>query len=305
MLSPLSTDGKGVGRVVVTEKKKQFLIFFVPSIIVLALTIIYPLLYSLVISFFSTSLKTKGIGDFIGLDNYIRAFQDIYFINSAWNTLLFTMFVVTLEFLFGLFVAVLLYRIAHGKKVFFTIIIIPMLITPVAVGLIWRLLLHPDLGIVNYMLSLIGIEGQAWLGDAQWAMMTVVLVDIWHQVPFMILILLAGLVSLPQEPYEAADIDGANRLQIFWNITLPLMLQTVIVAIVFRMITAIKTYDLIYVLTKGGPGTMTEVISYHIYKQAYTFLNTGYSSAMSYLLLLVILLFSIVFVKVSRGKSKH
>ncbi|MDB5056055.1 MAG: hypothetical protein JWM44_4105 [Bacilli bacterium] len=289
----------------ITEKRKQFLIFFVPSMIVLALTIIYPLLYSLVISFFSTTLKSNGIGSFVGFQNFINAFKDEYFLKSAWNTLIFTVLVVVFEFLFGLFVAVLLNRIVYGKKLFFTIIIIPMMITPVAVGLIWRLLLHPDLGIVNYFLSLLGIEGQAWLGDAKWAMMTVILVDIWHQLPFMILLLLAGLVSLPTEPYEAADIDGASRLQSFWNITLPLMKQAMIAAILFRVITSIKTYDLIYVLTKGGPGTTTEVISYHIYKQAYTFLETGYSSALSYLLLFVVFIFSIIFIKVSRGKAKQ
>jgi multiple sugar transport system permease protein len=135
-------------------------------------------------------------------------------------------------------------------------------------------------------------------------MMTVVLVDIWHQLPFMILLLLAGLVSLPGEPYEAATIDGAGRFQTFLHVTLPLMKETIVVAVLFRVITAIKTYDLIYVLTKGGPGTTTEVISYHIYKQAYTFLNTGYSSAMSYLLLIVIMLISTLFVRVSRGKPQ-
>ncbi|QMV40570.1 carbohydrate ABC transporter permease [Cohnella cholangitidis] len=285
-------------------KRKQFLIFFVPSLIVLGVTVIYPLIYSLIMSFTNASLKRQGFGEFIGLDNYIKAFKDTYFIDSGWNTIVFTVIVVTLEFLFGLAVALLLNRIKRGKKIFFTIIIVPMLITPVAVGLIWRLLLHPDLGIVNYLLGLIGVEGQAWLGDAKLAMMTVVLVDIWHQLPFMILLLLAGLVSLPGEPYEAATIDGAGRFQTFLHVTLPLMKETIVVAVLFRVITAIKTYDLIYVLTKGGPGTTTEVISYHIYKQAYTFLNTGYSSAMSYLLLLVILLISTLFVRVSRGKPQ-
>ncbi|WP_256758339.1 carbohydrate ABC transporter permease [Cohnella sp. WQ 127256] len=285
-------------------KRKQFLIFIVPSLLVLAVTVLYPLVYSFIMSFTSSSLKVRGFGDFVGLDNYIKAFKDAYFIKSGWTTGLFTVIVVTLEFVFGLSVALMLNRIKRGKKLFFTIIIVPMLITPVAVGLIWRLLLHPDLGIVNYLLGVVGLEGQAWLGDAKLAMMTVVLIDIWHQVPFMILLLLAGLVSLPGEPYEAATIDGASRLQTFWNVTLPLMKETIIVAVLFRVITAIKTYDLIYVLTKGGPGTTTEVISYHIYKQAYTFLNTGYSSAMSYLLLLVIMLLSVVFVRLGRGKAQ-
>ncbi|TJY42236.1 sugar ABC transporter permease [Cohnella pontilimi] len=287
-----------------TEKRKSFLIFFIPSMIVLAATVLYPLIYALIMSFTDSSLKRKGLGNFIGLDNYTRIFHDTHFLGSVWTTVVFTVLVVTLEFAFGFIVALMLNRIRFGKKIFFTIIIVPMLITPVAVGLIWRLLLHPDLGIVNYMLSLIGIEGNAWLGDAKLAMFSVVMIDIWHQVPFMILLLLAGLVSMPSEPYEAAKIDGAGRLQTFWMVTVPLMKETIIVAILFRAITAIKTYDLIFVLTKGGPGTTTEVISYHIYKQAYTFLDTGYASAMSYLLLLVIFVLSIVFMKVSRSQPQ-
>lgn len=287
-----------------SEKRKLFLIFFIPSMIVLAATVLYPLVYSLIMSFTDSSLKYKGLGDFVGLDNYIRVFHDTHFMKSSWTTAVFTVLVVSLEFAFGLLVALMLNQVKRGKKLFFTIIIIPMLITPVAVGLIWRLLLHPDLGIVNYLLGLIGMGGHAWLGDAKSAMFTVVLIDIWHQVPFMILLLLAGLVSLPGEPYEAAKIDGAGRLQTFWRVTVPLMKETMVVAVLFRIITAIKTYDLIFVLTKGGPGTSTEVISYHIYKQAYTFLDTGYASAMSYLLLLVILLLSIVFVRASRGKAQ-
>jgi multiple sugar transport system permease protein len=287
-----------------TTKRKYFLVFFIPSMLVLAATVLYPLLYSLVMSFTSSSLKYKGLGKFIGLDNYVRVFHDTYFVKAAWNTVVFTVFVVALEFLFGFIIALLLNRIKTGKKIFFTIIIVPMLITPVAVGLIWRLLLHPSLGIVNYLLSLIGLQGQAWLGDAKLAMFSVVMIDIWHQVPFMILLLLAGLVSLPTEPYEAATIDGASRWQTLRTITIPMMKETIVVAILFRVITAIKTYDLIFVLTKGGPGTTTEVISYHIYKQAYTFLDTGYASAMSYLLLIVILLLSFAFVRVSRGKAQ-
>lgn len=287
------------------EKRKQFLVFLVPSLVVLLLTILYPLLYSFVMSFFSSSMKVQGLGNFIGLDNYIRAFKDVYFLKSAWITLVFTIVVVVVEFLFGFFIAFLLNRIVFAKKVFFSIIIIPMLMTPVAVGLIWRLLLHPNLGIVNYMISLFGVEGQAWLGDANLAFISVILVDIWHQVPFMILILLAGLVSLPKDPFEAAGIDGASRSQIFFKITIPLMRQTIFVAVLLRAITALKTYDLIYVLTKGGPGTTTQVVSYHIYKQAYTFLDTGYSSAMSYLLLLVILILAFVFVKISKSKISY
>lgn len=287
-----------------SERRKFFMFFFIPSALVLTAMVMYPLIYALIVSFTDSSLKRKGLGQFVGLDNYLRVFEDTQFWSSAWTTAVFTVLVVSLEFVLGFIVAMMLNRIQRGKKLFFTIIIIPMLITPVAVGLIWRLLLHPELGIFNYLLEQIGIGGQAWLGDAKYAMFTVVMIDIWHQIPYMILLLLAGLVSLPDEPYEAAKIDGAGRFSAFWNVTVPLMKETIVVAILFRVITAIKTYDLIFVLTKGGPGTTTEVISYHIYKQAYTFLDTGYASAMSYLLMLVILFLSILFVRLSRGKPQ-
>ncbi|MGM8212231.1 carbohydrate ABC transporter permease [Virgibacillus sp. W0430] len=282
------------------EKRKQEAIFIYPALIILGVIVLFPLLYALVTSFFSTSLKESGLGSFVGLDNYLNVFKNEYFAKSIWVTFIFTVTVVFFEFIFGFIIALLLNRKIIGKKVFFTIIITPMLITPVAIGLIWRLLLHPQLGIVNYVLNTIGLSSQAWLADKGLALMSVVLIDIWHQVPFMVLILLAGLVSLPKEPYEAAFIDGASSIQTFFRITLPMMIPTMAVAILLRTINALKTYDLIYILTKGGPGSETEIISYHIYKQAFTFLETGYSSAMSYLLLFIVVILSFLFVKTSK-----
>lgn len=178
-----------------------------------------------------------------------------------------------------------------------------MMITPIAVGLIWRLLLHSDLGIVNYLLSLIGISGRAWLADASIALKTVMFIDIWQNVPYMVLVILAGLVTLPTEPYEAAAIDGASRIQSFFRLTVPMMIPTFSVVMLLRTITALKTYDLIFVLTRGGPGTTTEVISYHIYQQAFRYLEIGKASAMSYLLLLMIIPVAFLFIKISRNRT--
>lgn len=274
-----------------------------PSLIALILVLAVPLVYSLVTSFFDTNLKYSGLGEFMGLRNYIDVLKDTYFIDSVVTTIKFTVFVVVIEFLVGLAIAILLNNIEKGRNFFFTIIIVPMMITPIAVGLIWRLLLHSDLGIVNYMLSLIGISGRAWLADANIALQTVMFIDIWQNVPYMVLVILAGLVTLPTEPYEAAAIDGASRVQSFFKLTVPMMIPTFSVVLLLRTITALKTYDLIFVLTRGGPGTTTEVISYHIYQQAFRYLEIGKASAMSYMLLLMIVPIAFMFIKISRNRT--
>ncbi len=274
-----------------------------PSLIALLLVLAIPLGYSLITSFFNTNLKYQGLGDFVGLSNYASVLQDEYFIESVVTTAKFTVGVVVVEFLAGLAIALLLNNIRKGRNFFFTIIIVPMMITPIAVGLIWRLLLHANLGIVNYMLSLVGISGQAWLADSSLALKTVMFIDVWQNVPYMVLVILAGLVTLPAEPYEAAAIDGASRTQSFFRLTVPMMLPTFSVVLLLRTITALKTYDLIFVLTRGGPGTSTEVISYHIYQQAFRYLEIGKASAMSYLLLLLIIPIAFLFVRISRNRT--
>ena len=275
-----------------------------PSLIALMMVLALPLVYSLVTSFFDTNLKYRGLGDFVGLQNYIEVLKDTYFLDSVKTTVIFTFFVVVIEFLVGLGIGLLLNNIRKARNFFFTIIIVPMMITPIAVGLIWRLLLHSDLGIVNYVLSQIGLMGRAWLADASIALKTVMFIDIWQNVPYMVLVILAGLVTLPTEPYEAAAIDGASRLQSFFTLTVPMMIPTFSVVLLLRTITALKTYDLIFVLTRGGPGTTTEVISYHIYQQAFRYLEIGKASAMSYLLLLMIVPVAFLFIRASRNRTE-
>ena len=275
-----------------------------PSLIALMMVLALPLVYSLVTSFFDTNLKYRGLGDFVGLQNYIEVLKDTYFLDSVKTTVIFTFFVVVIEFLVGLGIGLLLNNIRKARNFFFTIIIVPMMITPIAVGLIWRLLLHSDLGIVNHVLTQIGMVGRAWLADASIALKTVMFIDIWQNVPYMVLVILAGLVTLPTEPYEAAAIDGASRLQSFFTLTIPMMIPTFSVVLLLRTITALKTYDLIFVLTRGGPGTTTEVISYHIYQQAFRYLEIGKASAMSYLLLLMIVPVAFLFIRASRNRTE-
>lgn len=261
-----------------------------PTIIVLALIILVPLLFSFFISFFHYTFIEPGFHTFISVGNFVAAFQDKYFWNTLRVTLTFVLLVVPLEFLLGFGISLLLSRDIKFKGLYYTILTIPMVMSPVAVGLIWKLLLHPDLGVVNYFLSSIGVPFINWFGSSKMALWTIVFVDIWHQVSFMILILLAGLSSLPKDVYEAAIIDGANSWQNLCYITLPLLKPVIAVAVLIRIIFAFKTYDLVYIMTRGGPGVSTEIISYYIYKKTFMGMDLSQASAISYVLFLIVML---------------
>jgi multiple sugar transport system permease protein len=259
-----------------------------PGLLLLAAVIAFPVLWALFTSLFGYTLIDPGFHDFVGVKNYTLALSDPEFRHAAWVTITFVAAVVLLEFALGFLIALMLNDTERGKNVYYLILLCPLLMNPVVVGLIWRMFLHPTLGIANYLLRVIGLAPVNWLGDAKIAFWTVVMVDIWHQVSFMIVLLLAGLSALPREPYEAARVDGAYTLQRFWHITLPLMRPVIIVTLLIRVIFAIKTYDIIYIMTRGGPGTSTDLVSYYIYRQAFVSLNLGEACAMSGILLVVV-----------------
>ena len=273
-------------------------IFVTPSLLVLAAVIAIPLGFSLVVSFFAYTFVTPTFDLFVGFENYKNAFSDPYFWHSLWVTIKFVVLVVSIEFTLGFIISLMLNRDIKFKRVYYTILTIPMVMSPVAVGLIWKMLLHPDLGVLNYFLGLVGIGPINWLGDPKMAFWSVLMVDIWQQISFMILLLLAGLVSLPKEPFEAATIDGANEFQKLFYITIPLMRPVILSAVVIRTIFAFRTYDLIYVLTRGGPGVSTDVLSYFIYRKTFMGLNLAEAAATSYVLLIVVLALVVVMFRI-------
>lgn len=260
-----------------------------PSLTVLFLIVLFPVVSALYTSLHEYTLIAPNFDTFTGFDNFWLAMSDGEFRHSAWLTVKFVIGVVLLEFVIGFAVALMLNKVERFKPIYYAILLCPLLMNPVIVGLIWRMFLHPNLGIVNYLLSTVGLGPVNWLGDTKIAIWTVILVDIWHQVSFMIVLLLAGLASLPKEPYEAARVDGANSFQCFIHITLPMMRTVIIVTLLIRLIFAVKTYDLIYIMTRGGPGVATDLVSYFIYRTAFVGLNIGEASAMSILLLTAIL----------------
>ena len=261
-----------------------------PSLAILFLVILFPVLWALFTSVHEYTLLAPNFDNFTGFANFRIALADPEFRHSQGLTAFFVLAVVLIEFAIGFMVALMLNSVERFKPIYYGILLCPLLMNPVIVGLIWRMFLHPTLGIVNYLLSLIGVGAVNWLGNTKVAIWTIILVDIWHQVSFMIVLLLAGLSALPREPYEAARVDGAGPVQSFWHITLPLMLPVIIVTLLIRLIFAVKTYDLVYIMTRGGPGVATDFISYFIYRTAFVSLNIGEASAMSAILLSLILL---------------
>ena len=260
-----------------------------PTIALLLLVIFFPVFWALYTSVHDYTLINPSFDTFTGAGNYQAAIEDKEFRHSLLLTCGFVFGVVVFEFLLGFIVALMLNTVERGKAIYYGILLCPLLMNPVIVGLIWRMFLHPSLGIVNYLLSVVSIAPVNWLGSTKVAFWTLVMVDIWHQVSFMIVLLLAGLAALPREPYEAARVDGASMFQSFFHITLPLMWPVIAVTLLIRMIFAVKTYDLVYIMTRGGPGVSTDLVSYFIYRTAFVSLNVGEASAMSVILLGLIL----------------
>jgi multiple sugar transport system permease protein len=263
----------------------------VPLFIALLLVDGFPLVYSAVGSLQRFLLSGTDLSrPFIGLDNYIAFATSDAFLNAAQVTLVLAAAVVTLETLiaFGLAYLLTLPNLRF-RGIYLLIVMVPLLLSPVAVGLSWRLILHPDLGVLNWLLGLVGIPKMAWLGDVNLALPTIIAVDVWHESSVLILMFYAGLSSLPQEPLEAAKVDGASGWQSLRHITVPLMVPIIVVAVLIRLVSAVKTYDLIYILTRGGPGTSTETISYLIWRTGLAGpLNIGQAAAGSIILLFVI-----------------
>lgn len=263
-----------------------------PTIIILVLVTVYPLIYTLRLSVtdynLATPQKCKG---YIGLDNYRVIVDSAEFWNALKITLTFTIPVVLIEFVVGFGLALLLQGRIKGSRLIRTLVLLPMIMAPVVVGLTWLYLYHSEFGLFTWTLRLLRIIGHhiAPIGNIKYALPSIMLVDIWQWTPFMFLVLLSGLEALPVAPYEAARIDKASWWLVFRRITLPLMRPVILVVLLLRLMDALRVFDIIYILTEGGPGSVTEVLSMHIYREAFLIWDIGYAAALSIVMLYIIL----------------
>jgi multiple sugar transport system permease protein len=267
------------------EKEVSPAWFVLPSLIILFAIIAYPLGYSLYISFQSFNIAKPYMGRFfVGVNNYVEALKDPYVIESLRLTFVLSFVVVAIEFGIGLGVALLFNRRSRAAYVIQTLFLIPFAVTPVAIALLWRYIFEPDIGIANYLLRQIGLPPSQWHTGRFTALLSIALVCSWRWIPFSVIVLLAGLHSIPRTPYEAGKIDGANSLQILWYITLPLLKPLILFLILIRLLYSLKLFEPIHVLTQGGPGFSTEIFNYHLYKIVFRHYDIGYGAAISFLM---------------------
>jgi multiple sugar transport system permease protein len=268
-----------------------------PALLATASVILVPLAYSFGISFYHYVLTDPRNIRFDGLANYAHALSDPSFVNSLRVTAIYALGTVVFELVLGMAAAVLVNRLRWGQGVVRTAMLVPIFMTPAVAAFMWRFLLHPELGIVDYLLSQTGLGRPVWLGDPKLALISVMAVDIWRSTPFMFLVFLAGMQTLPAELFEAAAVDGASAWQRFTRLTLPLLRPLILVALVIRGMDTLREFDTLFIMTGGGPGGATETIALATYRYSFRNYDMGLGSAVSYIIFGVVFVLSLFFVR--------
>ena len=281
------------------SQKKLALILVIPAVVVIFGIVIYPLLNALYQSFFNTNLAYPLLTKFIWLQNYLSVFKDIYFWKSLYNTVYFTIISMVLELIFGFIVALVLNEKFFMKWLVRTLIIIPWAIPPVVNATVWKWIANSEYGSLNSILKSLGIikEYRIWLSDPFWSMMIIILADVWKYTPLVAIMLLAALQTIPDDLYEAAKIDGANSFRRTISITIPLIKPTIIVVLILRTFEAFKVFDLVFVMTRGGPAFKTTVVSYFTYLETFSQLNIGRGSAIAYIIVIFMSILSYLYIR--------
>ena len=277
---------------VVARRRRRFYWFIVPALVVVGAVIVFPWLFTLWMSAFEW--KIGGTPHFVGFDNYTGLFTNRRFLEAVVRTFYFTALAVIVPLILGTIAAMIFHREFKYRGILRGVFIMPMMATPVAVALVWTMMFHPQQGVLNYLLSLVGLPPSQWVYSPTLVIPSLVLVEVWHWTPLIMLIVLGGMAALPTEPYESARLDGASEWQLFRYITLPLVAPFLFVAGVIRTIDALKTFDTIYVITSGGPGTASETINLYLYLQAFAFYNIGNASAVVVIFFTIVLALALV-----------
>lgn len=250
-----------------------------PAVVVVVLLLIFPVGFTAYLSFHEWSGGLRP-PEWLGLENYTRSLSDARFWGGITRTAYFVTLSVGLQVLLGVASALVFHRRFRGRGIARALFMFPMIATPAAIALVWKMMFDPTIGVLSYLVQAAGGPQVLWTSDVDVVIPALAIVDTWQWTPLIMLIVLAGLAALPQEPYEAARIDGAGEIRIFWSITLPLLRPVIIVAAMFRLIDCIKTFDIIMIITAGGPGVSSETLNLYAFMQNMSFLHFGYGSAL-------------------------
>ncbi|WP_165491901.1 carbohydrate ABC transporter permease [Egibacter rhizosphaerae] len=301
---PGSRGSRGLGDRVASFVDRHVVgVFVSPGVAFVVVMMAFPVAYTLYLSVHEWVGGIDQPPQFVGLDNFQRLLEDQRFLLALGRTFLFTGVAITFQTVLGVAIAVFLHREFRARGMIRSIMLMPMIATPVAIALIFRLMFQPQLGILNDILTSIGMPPLAWTSSASTALWSLAAVDVWEWTPLIALITLAGLSALPEEPLEAASVDGANGWQRFWFVILPMVRPVVIIAVVFRLIEALKTFDIILVITQGGPGFATETLNIYVYNTTFQYMRFGYSAAMLIVYFLVVLGCAVLLLRFRRAKD--
>lgn len=273
-----------------------------PSLIFIIVMIIVPLGYNFALSFTDWQMSLVKAPQFLGLANYTNVLKDERFLNSVWRTIVFSGIAIVIETILGVALAVLINRKFYGRRLVQALMLLPVVATPVAMGMVWQLILEPSIGIGNVIVQALGFAPRPFLATTSFeSMFWLIMIDVWEWTPMVMLMVYGGLMTIPQDPYESALIDGANKWQTFTKITLPLASSSILIAVLMRLIDVVKTYDIIYATTQGGPSFATETINIYGYLNMFAYYRFGKAAAISVLFFIVVMGIGCGFLKV---KSK-
>ena len=287
-------------------RSRETIILLVPAIIVLAITTIFPFVYCIWIALHSIVIFYPVPVRFVGLDNFVLSLTSpIYgFWNAVLNTVIFTGGSLAIEFALGLGLALFLNKEFRGVWFLRYIIVLPLLISPVSIGLLFRLMFLPgDWAFTNWILTSLGLKPVRWLASPDLSMLILILTDVWEWTPFMTMIFLGALQVLPPEPFEAAMVDGASSLNVFRHITIPMLKEMLAIAFLLRLMDSLKTFDIIYIITHGGPGESTQILNFNAFVQAFVFGNLSIASAQILILTIIVMLISVLLIRFARRRE--
>lgn len=276
-------------------------IFPLPAVVFVLVLMVFPVCYTFFMSFTDWSLTSGRSMKFTGFGSYVAILREPRFLQALGRTFIFTFSAVLSETILGIALALILNRSFAGKSAVKLILLLPLVATPVAIGIVFNLFYDPTIGILNFILSRLHLPQSGWVSAPETVMQSLILVDIWQWTPMITIICLAGLAGLSTEPYESAMVDGATKPQVLFRITLPMLMPTILTAVILRMVDALKTYDIIYAMTGGGPGYASETLNIMAFKYSFEYFRMGQSAVILVILFAIVLVFSLLVMKMRKA----